>query len=188
MKTLRRSLLFTCLALVSATSLVSASVPIMGVKITNGTGKLVFNGKTDGAGLFTAKALAPGDYSVQLNSNSAKGGPFAVVVSAGKKKVMVGSVPAAQFAKGGVALKLKVDKAMNLSGQVSQVGQATAKDGAPVMENGRKVKYVNGKKLVWVQGELGSNLGGRWVDADSAEGLRVQSVDTKAVSDLQQGH
>lgn len=185
MKTLRRSLLFTCLALVSATSLVSASVPIMEVKVVTGTGKLVFNGKTDGAGLFTTKPLAPGDYVVQLNSNSSTGGTFAVVVSAGKKKVVAESVPGSKFTKGGVAMKLKVDKAMSVTGQVAQAGGAASNTDAVVQADGRKVKYINGKKYVWAQNELGSNLGGHWVEADSPEGRHVYNVSTKSIGDLQ---
>lgn len=186
MKTLRRSLLFSCLALVSASSLICASVPIMEVKISTGAGKLVFNGKTDVAGLFTTKQLAPGDYVVQFSSNSSKGGPFAVVVSAGKKKVVAESVPGSKFTEGGVAMKLKVDKAMSVIGQVAPVGQAAAKNGATVMEKGHKVKYINGKKFVWAQNELGSNIGGRWVDADSAQGRNVLNISNQSVSDLQQ--
>ncbi|MBA3961897.1 MAG: hypothetical protein H0X40_08355 [Chthoniobacterales bacterium] len=186
MKTLRRSLLFTCLALVSATSLVSASVPIMEVKVVTGTGKLVFNGKTDGAGLFTTKPLGPGDYVVQFNSSSSQGGPFAVVVSAGKKKVVAESVPGSKFTKGGIAMKLKVDKAMSVTGQVAQAGQAASNTDAVVQADGRKVKYINGEKYVWAQSELGSNVGGHWVLADSAAGLNVNNVSTKSIGDLQQ--
>lgn len=149
-------------------------------------GKLVFDGKTDVAGLFTTKQLGPGDYVVQFSSNSSKGGPFAVVVSAGKKKVVAESVPGSKFIQGGVAMKLKVDKAMSVTGQVASVGQAVAKNGATVMENGHKVKYINGKKYVWAQNELGSNLGGHWVAADSAQGRNVQNVSNQSVSDLQQ--
>lgn len=188
MKTLRRSLLFSCLALVSSSSLVSASVPIMQVKIATGAGKLAFSGKTDATGLFTTKQIAPGDYVVQFTSNSSKGGPFAVVISAGKKKVVAESVPASEFTRGGVAMKLKVDKAMNVTGQVAEVGQTAAahKNGAVVMENGRKVKYVNGKKLVWAQNDLGSNLGGHWVDAQSPEGRNVQNVSNDSINQISQ--
>lgn len=174
------------MALSSAISLANASVPIMEVKIATGAGKLVFSGKTDRTGLFTTRQLAPGDYVVQFNSKSSKGGPFAVVVSAGKKKVVAESVPSSKFNQGGVAMKLKVDKAMSVTGQVAEVGQTAAKNGAVVQENGRKVKYVDGKKYVWVQGELGSNLGGRWVEADSAEGRNVENMSTDSIQQLQQ--
>ncbi len=179
MKTLGRSLLFTCLALASATSLVRASVPIMEVKVSNEAGKLVFSGKTDQKGLFATKQLEPGDYVVQFNCNTAKGGPYALVVSAGKKKVVANSVSAGQFTKGGVAMKLPVEKLLSVTGQISDAGQATT-----TASNG-KTKYVNGKKFVWVPSELGSNLGGRWEPADSAAARNIQNTGTETLTNAQ---
>jgi hypothetical protein len=159
---------------------------MMDVTVSNSGGKLLYKGKTDVKGAFATKTLAPGNYVVQFNSKSSKGGPFAVVVSAGKKKVTAESVPSAKFAKGGVAMRVEVDKAMSLVGQVADVGQITLENGDQANAKGNgKVKYINGKKYVWVEGNLGSNLGGRWVEANSPEGQRVENVSTKALQDLQ---
>ncbi|MEO6870674.1 MAG: carboxypeptidase-like regulatory domain-containing protein [Chthoniobacterales bacterium] len=186
MKTLRRFLFL--FALLGAASLVSAAVPPMDVTVSNSAGKLLFKGKTDAQGVFTTKSLAPGNYVVQFKSKSSKGGPYTLVVGAGKKKVVAESVPASKISKGGVALRVEVSKAISLSGQVAEAGQTTMAASAGSDKSNAKVKYVNGKKFVWVQGELGSNLGGRWVDANSPEGRNVQNVDTKSIQDLQSRH
>lgn len=186
MKTLSRSLLLTSLALLGAASLASAAVPTMDVTVSNSSGKLLFKGKTDATGLFTTKSLAPGSYVVQFNSKSSKGGPFAVVVAAGKKKVVANSVPASKFSKGGVAMRVEVSKAMSLTGQVAEAGQTTMASDEGSTKGNAKVKYINGKKYVWVQGELGSNLGGRWVDANSPEAQNRQDLGgTKSLQDMQ---
>lgn len=193
MKPFVRSLLLATVGIVATVSLVSAAPPTMQVEVLTEGGKLAFKGKTDAAGLFTTKELAPGSYVVQLNSTSSKGGPYAVVVSAGKKKVAAESVPAAKFAGGGVAMKLQVDKPMSVTGQVSLAGQTasasnqgTHPDGVAFMEKGHKVKYVNGKKFVWSQNELGSNLGGRWVDANSPQGRQIENFSNGDFQKLQQ--
>ncbi len=185
MKPFRRSLLFSSLALLGAASIASATIPTMEVTVSDSAGKLEFRGKTNSEGLFTTKTLAPGNYVVQFNSKSSKGGPYFLVIAAGKKKVTAESVPAAKFSKGGVAMHVEVSKAMSLTGQVAETGQMTTTASNGGNKSNAKVKYVNGKKLVWVQGELGSNLGGHWVDANSPEGRNVQAVGTKDLQDIQ---
>lgn len=186
MKTYRRSLVISSLALLGAASLAFASAPKMDVTVTNSAGKVLFKGKTDPQGVFATNNLSPGNYVVQFNANSTKGGPFAVMVNAGKKKVSAESVPAAKFVKGGVALRVEVDKAMRLVGQVAPVGQITLGNGDKAVAKGQgKVKYVNGKKYVWVEGGTGSNLGGHWADADSPEARNVTNIGNKDIQDFQ---
>ncbi|MGH7938897.1 MAG: carboxypeptidase-like regulatory domain-containing protein [Bryobacteraceae bacterium] len=178
MKTLRCSLLVASVALLGVASLASAAVPAMTVTVSNSAGKLMFKGKTNAAGLFSTKSLAPGSYVVQFNSDSSKGGPYALVIGAGKKKVVADSVPASKFSKGGVAMRVEVSKAMSLTGQVSDAAANTT------ASNG-KVKYINGKKFVWIEGAMGSNLGGRWVDAASPEARDVILIDQKGIQEFQ---
>jgi hypothetical protein len=185
MKSLSRSVLLSSLALLGAAALASAAVPTMDVTVSDSAGKLEFKGKTNAQGLFTTKSLAPGNYVVQFTAKTSKGGPYALVVSAGKKKVMAESVPAAKFSKGGVAMRVEVSKGMSLTGQVAEAGQATIAANNGSNKSNARVKYVDGKKFVWVQSELGSNLGGHWVDATSPEARNVQEVGTKGLQDMQ---
>ncbi|HEY2799561.1 MAG TPA: carboxypeptidase-like regulatory domain-containing protein [Chthoniobacterales bacterium] len=183
MKNFRRSLLFTLLASFSAASLVSASsLPAMQITISNSAGKLVYKGRTNSQGLFTTPSLMPGKYVVQFNATkSLKGRELALVLGTGKKKVVANSVAGSKFNQGGVAMKVEVDKAMTLTGQVADA--ATAATNATA-SNGR-VKYINGKKYVWEEGEMGSNLGGRWVDANSPEAQNVTLIDRKGIQEFQ---
>lgn len=183
MKTLSRSLFvlfFSAAALTFA-----ATGPSLQVQVSSSAGKVVFKGNTNGQGVFATPDLAPGNYVVQFNAKAMpQDGPFAVVVSAGKKKVVADSVPGSKFTKGGVAVRVEVPKEMKLTGQVAKMGAVAA--GSSDSSNGNsKVKYINGKKYVWLEHELGSNLGGRWVAADSAEGRQAHSVSREDVNDMQ---
>ncbi len=187
MKTLLRSLLFSCLALVSAASLVCAAVPIMEVSVKTEAGKLAFEGQTDSTGAFSTKTLSPGEYVVQFHSTGSRGDSFAIVVEAGKHVVVAEAVPGSKFAKGGVVMKVAVDKAMVLKGHIGtgSVAQLRANSIVSPSKSGR-VKFINGKKYVWIPGSLGSNLGGHWAEAGSAEARAVQNVDNQQVQDYQQ--
>lgn len=187
MKPLRRSLLFTCLALASATSVLGASVPIMDVKVMTGGRKLVFEGKTDAAGAFTTKQLLPGDYVIQFHSNGSRGGSYAIVVEAGKNVVVAEAVPGAKFVKGGVAMKVAVATAMPLTGHIGSGSVAELRGNSIVSPKmSGRVKFVNGKKYVWVASSLGSNIGGHWAEAGSVEASNVESIDSQQVFDYQQ--
>ena len=82
---------------------------------------------------------------MQLNSKSAaaKGTYYAIVVSAGKKKVSANAVPAEKLSGGGVALKVDVGPGLNITGQVAT-----------------EAKVQNNKKMVWIAPMLGSNMPG----------------------------
>lgn len=111
---------------------------------------------------------------MQFNAKSSlKGDPFAIVVSA-DKKVVADSMPTGKFLKGGVAMKVEVARKMTLTGQVSEAGAAILATTDP-KSNG-KVNYINGKKYVWVLSELGSNVGGRWVEAGSPAARNVEDL------------
>ena len=186
-----RSLLSTLVLLLGAGSLAFAtSAPSLDVVVSNSSGKVVFKGRTNAEGVFTTSKLAPGNYVVQFNSTSSlKGGPFALVVGAGEKKVVANAVAGTKFAQGGVAMKVQVGPTtMSLTGQVAAAGstaQGTTPPNGERMEHGQRVKYVDGKKFVWVQSEIGSNLGARWVEASSVEGRQAHTVSRQDIQDRQ---
>src|SRR3954470_19405250 len=148
---MKNLLLYTSLSLLAAASVAVAATPPLQVTVSDASGKVAYKGRTSSAGTFATSKLAPGEYVVQFNGTAA--GTYAVVVSAGKNKVSADSVSGEKFAKGGVAMKVKVGEGMNISGQVAEGGAVAANGG-----NG-KVKVVNGKKWYFVEGSTGSHLG-----------------------------
>src|SRR4051812_41909612 len=140
-----------------------AAQPPVTVTVSN-SGKTSFKGQTDSKGTFATGKLKPGNYTVQFNSNAAglKGKKYAVVVSAGKKKVSA-DVPGEKFAAGGVAMKVDVGDGLNITGQIAV---STAPSSA------------SGKKMVWVPPMLGSNQPGHWVEEGSAEAMQSKARGT----------
>ena len=163
MKTMIRSavLFFFCIAI----SMAYAGVPPMSVSVSDASGKAAFKGATNSTGAFATGKLKPGSYVVQLNAKSpaVKGNHYAVVVSAGKKKVAASAVAGEKFNGGGVALKVEVGPNLNITGQVAEESKTAMKDG---------------KKMVWVPPALGSNLPGRWVEEDSAAAQEAKTRGT----------
>lgn len=183
MKYFARLLSVFSFALIGVGSVAYASMPALDVTVSNSTDKVVYRGKTGPDGTFATPKLVPGNYVVQFNSkDSLKGGPFAAILSAGKKKVVASSVPAAKFSKGGVAMRVELDKGMNVTGLVAPAGVATV---AAQGQNNGRFKYVNGHKYIWVTGGTGTNLGGRFVDASLAEANGVQQNGTDLLQSMQ---
>jgi hypothetical protein len=114
---IRGALLFLTLL---AASMAYGGVPPLNVTVSDVGGKAAFKGVTNAAGTFATANLKPGDYVVQFNSTfgGMKGNRFAIVVSAGTKKVAAAAVPGEKFAGGGVALKVAVGAGLNITGQV----------------------------------------------------------------------
>ena len=173
MKTMIRSavLFLFCIAI----SMVYAGVPPLSVSVSDESGKAAFKGATNSTGAFATGKLKPGNYVVQLNAKSApvKGSHYAIVVSAGKKKVAASAVAGEKFTGGGVAVKVAVGPNLNITGQVAEESKTAMK---------------NGKKMVWIPPMLGSNMPGRWVEEDSAEAKLSQTrgtMDRKEVERLQ---
>jgi hypothetical protein len=152
-----------------------AAVPSINVTVADGSGKAAYKGATDSNGTFSTPKLQAGNYVVQFNSKSApKGGQYALVVSAGKKKVTASSVSAEKFAAGGVAMKIEVGAGLNVTGQVAeQKSNATAPMGH------------NGKPMVWIPKKLGSNIAAHWAESDSAEAKEVMAGGSMSRQDLQ---
>jgi hypothetical protein len=177
MKTLARKILFVLLC--GSASFAFAATPAIDVTVADPSGKVAFKGKTKADGTFSTGKLQPGNYIVQFNSDNVKG-DYAIVVSAGKKKVTADAVTGSKFAKGGVAMKVDVAAGMNISGQVAAAGAAMASSG------NSNVKVMNGKRYVWVKAETGSNLGGRWVEEGSPEARNVTRMSAEGVRNMQE--
>jgi hypothetical protein len=165
MKTIIR-ISFLCF-LVVAVSIASAAaaVPPMSVTVSDASGKAAYKGGTNNTGVFATPKLQPGNYVVQLNAKGGalKGHNYAIVVSAGKKKVAANSVPGEKFTAGGVALKVEVGAGLNITGQVAEESKTAMK---------------NGKKMVWIPPIIGSNMPGKWVEEDSAEAKTSRTTRT----------
>lgn len=168
------------LSLLGSASLALAATPSINVTVADASGKVAYKGKTAANGTFSTGKLQPGNYVVQFNSDNAKG-DYAIVVSAGKKKVTADSVAGGKFAKGGVAMKVDNSAGVNISGQVAEA----VKNGESTLADGTKVKVVNGKRYVWVSGGTGSNLGGRWVEEGTPEARNVGRLSTDSVRSIQ---
>jgi hypothetical protein len=175
MKNLLRNSL---LALLIGGATAAYAAPSMSVTVSDPGGKVAYKGNTSGNGTFATGALAPGDYTVQFRGGAKKGETYAIVVSAGKQKVTANSVDGSQLGGAGVAMKVKVGKGLNITGQVA--------DATKVMASGNtKVKVVNGKRYFWVSGGgLGSNLGGRWVEEGTAEARAVSTMSQQSLQDV----
>ena len=147
-------------------SIAYCAVPPINVTVSDSAGKAAYKGATDSKGTFATGNLQPGGYVVQFNSKSApKGAKYAMVVSAGKKKVTANAVEAEKLAAGGVAMKIDVGAGLNITGQVAA---ASDKGSAPIGHNG--------KPMVWIPKKTGSNLAAHWAESDSAEAKEVTTT------------
>ena len=153
--------------LLIAVSMAFGGVPPLKVTVSDAGGKAAFKGSTDKSGAFVTASLKPGNYVVQFNSNNAalKGKHYALVVSAGTKKVLANAVPGEKFAGGGVAMRVAVGNVLSITGQVASEG--------------------DGKKMVWIPPMTGSNRPGHWAEEGSAEAIAAKTAGNISVSDVQ---
>ena len=150
------------------------AVPPVNVIVSDASGKVAFKGSTASNGSFATSNLKSGNYVVQFNSKSAeKGAQYALVISAGKKKVSANAVSGEKLAAGGVAMKVDVGPGLNITGQVASEASAGTKIGK------------NGKKMVWIGPQLGSNMGGHWVEEGSAEAVAAKNAGSMSTQELQ---
>jgi hypothetical protein len=141
---------FPALFSITAITYVSAT-PTMDVTVSDATGHLTYKGKVDAEGAFTTDAMAPGNYVVQFDGKGVSHGRYALVVSAGRQKVVADEVEGSKFTEGGVAMRLKVAENHKITGRVFSL---LTSDG--------QVRIVKGRRYVWVPAGTGSNLGGSW--------------------------
>ena len=170
-----RIIVRTFLALLCASASVAfGALPQLTVTVVDSGGKQAFKGATNAKGTFATGTLKPGNYTVQFNGNGVASGSYALIISAGSKKVSADSIAAEKFAKGGVAMKIDVASGLNITGQVT---------------SGMQTKVgPDGKKMVWIEKKLGSNLPGHWAPEDSAEAKEAKSkgtLSTKSIQDIQ---
>ena len=159
--------------MLGAASIAFGAVPSMNVTVSDSSGKTTYKGATDAKGTFATGKLQPGGYMVQFNSKSApKGSKYAMVVSAGKKKVTANAVEAEKLAAGGVAMKIDVGAGLNITGQV-----ADDKSSAPMGHNG--------KPMVWISKKTGSNIAAHWAESDSAEAKEAMTSSSMSRQDIQ---
>jgi hypothetical protein len=158
------------LALIVA-SMAYGAIPAMSVTVFDGNGKVAFKRALSSDGVFSTGNLPAGNYVVQFNSNSAevRNKSYLLVVSAGTKKVIADSVSGGEFSGGGVAMKIAVGATRKITGQVAPDQLATTTDGP-------KMRVVDGKRYVWVNGGTGSNLGDHWESADLARAHNVVAL------------
>jgi hypothetical protein len=168
MKNLSRSL-FLVVGLFAAT-VAFGGVPPLNVTVSDSGGKSAFKGSTDKSGAFTTGKVKPGIYDVQFTSPSAIAGSYAIVVSAGVKKVSAAGIAGEKFAKGGVALKVNVQNLLNIVGQVSA--------------ESKNAVSTNGKKRVWIPPQAGSHMPGKWVEEGSAEWVAARTAGNMSSDDV----
>jgi hypothetical protein len=161
-----------------AGSVTYGAVPSISVMVADSSGRTAYKGALDSKGSFGTGVLKPGGYVVQFNSKSVpKDGKYALVISAGKKKMVANAVEGAKFNGGGVAMRIDVGAGLAITGQVAA---DTGAGNAPMGNNG--------KPMVWIPKQLGSNMAAHWAESDSAEAKQAMtagSYSTKNIQDKQ---
>jgi hypothetical protein len=164
--------------LFAAASVAFGALPQLAVTVADSAGKPAYKGATNAKGTFATGTLKPGKYVVQFTAKAAdvKGSSYALVVSAGSKKVTANSVAGDKLAAGGgVAMKIDVGSGLNITGMVTTGSQTL-----------RTKIDKDGKKMVWIPKKLGSNLPGHWAPEDSAEAKELESADKISTKTMQQ--
>lgn len=175
MKNMSRGLLLCSFLLLLAAS-VQARVGGMDVTVSDSAGRLAYRGQTDADGTFSTGRIAPGKYVVQLNARDAsvRDGEYAIVVGAGRHKVVADSVAGEKFVRGGVAMRVKAPGGTRISGQVAEGASAVL---------GRRI--VDGRRYVLTVGLIGTNLGPRWVEEGTPAPYNIVRYSYDSVRDLQ---
>ena len=175
MKKMRGGILLGSFLLLFASS-VQADVGGIDVTVSDSEGRLGYRGKTTGDGTFSTGRIAPGNYVVQFKDADAsvRDGEYAIVVGAGRNKVVAESVAGEKFVGGGVAMRVKAAAGTQISGQVAQ-GRADALG----------ARIVNGRRYVLAAVPIGSNVGPRWVEEGTALPLNIVRYSLDSVRELQ---
>ena len=179
-----RNILLISLTFASAAAYAATGSGAIKVSVKEqGSGKVLYQGATDGGGNFKTSNLPPGAYTIEFR-------PDAKDTAANQLTVALGGIkgPAKQSAiSGGLAVNVEVSPASRISGKgTTSHGAATAQSNerrprefasdraaSGVEKVKANVKVVNGKRYVWVPAEIGSNMGGKWVE-EGTEGARVR--------------
>ena len=174
MKTMVRNVLFTLVLLFTAAAY---AIPLMDVTVSDANSKVAFKGATHANGTFATAELRPGQYVVQFRSKGAavKGDQYMLILLGGKKPLISNAVAGERFAAGGVAVRMDVKSAMKITGQVESTRALS----------GDNVKVINGTRYFFVRGEMGSNLGGHWVEEHSLRTPDSVSISADTFQDMQ---
>jgi len=148
------------LALAAFLNPARGGIPSMGVTVFDATEKVVFKQALNANDTFATGTLPAGKYVVQFNTRNAavKGNQYLLVVSAGQKKGIADAVAGETLTQGGAAMKIQVSPGVQISGQVLN-------DEAITNAGGPKYRTIDGRHYIWIKGQIGTNLAGRWVDA-----------------------
>lgn len=165
-----------CAFLVALAPSLSAEVPRIEVTVVDSTGRVAFEGATKVDGTFATKDLRPGRYLVRFRAKGAaiRGDDYVLILSAGIKPFLSNPVPGENFATGGVAIRMDSETAMKITGQVESAS-ALARD---------RVRVVNGRRYFYVLDELGTHLGGRWID-ETAVAMHRVTMDPNEIRKMQ---
>jgi hypothetical protein len=157
----------------SVVALAAAAVPPINVIVRDPSGKTAYKGATDGKGVFASGTLKAGEYVVQFNSKTApKTSRYALIAAAGKEKVVANGIPGDKLVAG-VAVTIKVGPGLNLTAQVTSEDKNSAPIGA------------NGKLMVWIPKQIGSNLAAHWAESDSGEAKQVMTSSGYSLKNMQ---
>jgi carboxypeptidase family protein len=167
MKTIARNLLIFFVFFVASSVYGAAPSVNITVKQKPG-GKIVKQVTTDSSGNFSIGTLPAGAYTLEFRSSKptdVKNKQFSIAVdgtkASGKQSVSGSSLV------GGVTLNVEVGPKANVTGQVAAGPNATQK-----------------KKMVWITPQLGSNMPGHWVEADSAEAVAARNAGSLGTEDV----
>jgi hypothetical protein len=149
----------------------SAGSPPMQVTIFDAAEKVAFKGPLGHGLTFATHNLPPGKYVVQFNSRTtaATGQHYFLAISAGRKKVIADAVAGELLAGRGAAMRVDVGRGLRITGQV-------VREDAAVVRTDSRYRLIDGRPYIWLATELGSNLGGRWVDASIAPSSNINSI------------
>ena len=168
-----------CALVLSAVVVGAASAAsTAGVDITakeKASGKVVFQGKTDAGGKFATATLQPGKYVVELRSKEPQGFQVALGGTKSAKQVK---------AKDGLVFDVEIAPASKLSGKVTVVPMTAAQQQAAAKSD-KNVRIINGKRYVWARGEIGSQMGGKWIPEEEAQAVNPNRSRGDATEGLQ---
>ena len=127
-------------------------------------------------GTFATGPIAPGNYVVQFKGKDAANddAAYAIVVGAGRHKVVAYSVRGDKFASGGIAMRVKAPAGTRISGQVAE-GAA----------NALGARFANGRRYVLAYAPIGSNVGPRWVEEGTPPSWNVVRYSNDTMRELQ---
>jgi hypothetical protein len=157
----------------AAGSFAYSAVPSMSVIVSDASGRAAYRGATDGNGSFSTATLKPGNYVVQFNSKRKADvkGNFALVVAAGRKKVVADSIAGEKFGGGGVAMRIEVDSGSRISGQIAEALQT--------------MLDKEGRRLVWIPERVGTHLAAHWAPVDSPDAKEVMTRASYSFQNIQ---